>query len=844
MGQNAEGQGNGTQTLTLSGNLPGGVANQTYNAVLAVSGGASPYQFAVKSGSLPPGVNLNRSTGSLTGTPTAPGSYFFEIGATDIPRPDLGSRSFTISVARPGGVQVNVSPANANLLSNQTQQFTATVSGTPNTAVTWSASVGSIDANGFYTAPPVDSQTNVNVTATSKADPTEAASAAVTVNNANGQPLEITNGDPPDGQMGNAYRTDFSAAGGTRPYTWSITAGNPPPGITLEPSGQFYGTPGATGSFSFTVTVRDSNSKTSQSNFAMNVEAPNGNFDGPAELPRITMQSSMADTPAPGGKVTVPAGGNLQTALNNAHCGDTIDLQAAATFAGTFRFPAKNCDDGHWIIVRTSAPDSALPPERQRVNPCFAGVASLPGRPQYTCGHAQNVMAKLEIQTPSNGPVVFSNGANHYRLIGLEITRPTGGKLISTLVSVDQGGIADHIVIDRSWLHGTVRDETRDGFSLNGTTYVAVVDSYFSDFHCNSNGACTDAHAISGGIGSHQDGVYKIEDNFLEASTEAVMFGGGGATKTPTDIEVRRNHFFKPWQWMPGSPNFVGGVSGQPFVVKNHFELKNAVRVLVEANLMENNWGGFSQAGYAILLTPKNQYTKNGNVCPICQVTDVTIRYTYITHAGAGIQLATAMSHGGHGGGAPAQAGTRWSIHDVVMDDINRNYTGGGALFEAENGWPKNPLNTITINHITGFPDPGSHLFSMGDLAANPQMYGLVFTNNIVTTAAYPVWNTGGGPTSCAYSDVPVTSVSTCFKTYTFANNAIVASPPKYPPSSWPSGNWFAVDPDAVEFVRYNGGNGGNYALQPNSPYKNAGTDHRDLGADFSGLQAALAGVQ
>jgi len=116
---------------------------------------------------------------------------------------------------------------------------------------------------------------------------------------------------------------------------------------------------------------------------------------------------------------------------------------------------------------------------------------------------------------------------------------------------------------------------------------------------------------------------------------------------------------------MKGNPNFIGGPDGNPFIVKNHLELKNAVRVLIEANLMENSWGGFSQTGFGILLTPKNQHTPSGaNVCPLCQVTDVTIRYVHISHAGGGIQMATAISRYG----APALAGSRWSIHDVVVE--------------------------------------------------------------------------------------------------------------------------------------------------------------------------------
>jgi hypothetical protein len=565
-------------------------------------------------------------------------------------------------------------------------------------------------------------------------------------------------------------------------------------------------------------------------------------FDGPAELPRVTVASSLADTPTPGSVVTVAAGGNLQAALDNARCGDTIELKAGATFTGRFTLSARNCDNAHWVVIRTSASDALLPSEGQRATPCYAGVGSLPGRPQYGCVNPQNVMSRVENNTTTDGPFILRNGANHYRFIGLEITRTAGTHDAPTLMTVEPSGIADHIVVDRSWFHGTVRDETQSGISLSGVTYGAVVDSYFSDFHCLENGMCTDAHAVGGGLGSHQDGPFKISGNFLEASGEAVIFGGGAATLTPTDIEIRRNHFFKPWQWMPGQPGFVGGPSGRAFITKNHLELKNATRVLIEANLMENNWGGFTQAGYALLLSPKNQHTQHGNVCPRCQVTDVTIRYTRISHSGSGLQLATSMSGDGSNG-APALAGTRWSIHDVVLDDINKKYTGGGNLFLVMNGWPKNPLNTVTINHVTGFPDPIGHLFLLGNNLRNPSMYGFVFTNNMVTTAQYPVWNSGQ-PNSCATQGTPAQKIKKCFTTYTFTNNALVATPIPFPPSSWPSGNFFPADANAAGFVQYDNGVDGDYRLLPNSRYKNAGTDGRDLGADIVGLDAVLIGVE
>jgi hypothetical protein len=843
----AQANGNSGNSLIISGPLPPGAVHQPYNAVLAVGGGSSPYHFSVSSGALPPGLSLNTTTGSFTGQPSESGLYAFEVEVSDSPGPDHGSREFMVPIGGSGGgggggITVGVSPASVTVGSGGSQQFTATVSGTPDTAVTWTASAGSVNSHGYYIAPVVQKTTQATVTATSQADSTKSASSAVTISLSQGQSLQITTPGLPQGQQGESYTAGFAASGGTPPYSWTISSGTLPSGITLNTNGSVSGVPTATGTSNFTVVVTDAKNLTANGGYSLSVAGGSG-YDGPAQLPLVTVSSAMADSPAPGSVVNVGAGGNLQTALNNAQCGDTIQLQAGVTFTGKFIVPAKGCDANHWIIIRTSTPDSGLPAEGTRMTPCYAGVGSLPGRPAYSCSNPTNVLAKVEIAQPADGPFQLASGANFYRFIGLEITHPTGVKNSPVLISTQ--GTADHIILDRSWLHGNPQDETANGFGMNGGTYIAVIDSYFSDFHCiASSGSCTDAHAVSGGTGNDQDGPYKIQDNFLESSGEAIMFGGGPATKTPTDIEILGNHFWKPWQWMKGNPQFVGGADGNPFIVKNHLELKNAVRVLIEANLMENNWGGFGQDGHAVLITPKNQHSRDGgNVCPLCQVTDVTMRYDQISHAGGGLQLATSMSGNG-GNGGPALAGTRWSIHDLVIDDLSKNYTGPGAVFEIVNGWPKNPLNTVTINHVTAFPDPASHMMTLGNKNENEPMYGLVITNNLILTGQYPIWDALAGEGTCSYGDIPLTSIVNCFTTYQFQNNGLIASPPHFPPSQWPTGNFFPATPASVEFVNYNGGNGGNYALQSTSAYKNKGMDGKDLGADIAGLAAALAGVE
>src|SRR5262245_60352643 len=82
---------------------------------------------------------------------------------------------------------------------------------------------------------------------------------------------------------------------------------------------------------------------------------------------------ALVDTtyvPPTGRVIAVPAGGDFQAALNDARSGDAIALEAGATYTGNFTLPNKSGAD--WITIRTSAPDSRLPPEGARISPAFS----------------------------------------------------------------------------------------------------------------------------------------------------------------------------------------------------------------------------------------------------------------------------------------------------------------------------------------------------------------------------------------------------------------------------------------------------------------------------------------
>lgn len=835
-----------TEPIAMSANFPAAIIGTSYNAVINVNGGVAPYTFVTRSGHLPPGLILSVSSGSISGMPKTAGSYNFTIAVTDKNAAAEGVKTFAMSVQPPAPkpVSVEISPSSVTIASGATYQFLALVSNASTPAVTWKASGGTIASAGMFTAPKVNTSTTFHLTATSVADPTKTASAVVNVLKAtsttptSSAALALTSTALPEATEGTPYTAALQASGGTTPYSWKLS-GSLPSGFTFNASqAAISGITSQSGAFAITAAVTDAAGHTVSQKLTLSVStSTTGNFDGPAELPRAYVSSSLADTPAPGTVHFVSTPAALQAALNTAQCGDTVSLAAGTTFTGSFVFPGKSCDDKHWIIVRTSAPNSSLPPEGTRLTPCYAGVASLPARPAFSCSSTKNVMATIVFNQVGSGPIVLGTGANHYRFIGLEVTRSLPKATVYNLVASEKGGAVDHIVMDRMWIHGTAQDETNRGVMLSGTTNFAIVDSYFSDFHCVAvTGTCGDSQAIAGGLGDSAQGPYRIVNNYLEAAGENIIFGGGEAAVTPADIEVRRNFFFKPLSWMKGASNFVGGRDGHAFIVKNLFELKNAERVLIEGNVLENSWGGFSQVGFALLLTPKNPGT-----CSVCKVRDITIRYNSFSHAGAAMQIANGLSDTGFA----AEQGSNYSIHDDVFDDMF--YAGcvscNGVMFQITSNPTGAPptfwLHDVNITHITVASDRAHAGWT---IAGPTGQRNFEFSNNIIDSGLYSNSNAGGGAIQCYFGKPAMLGVlDNCWSNYSFTDNIIVITRPN---NTWPSGNIALSNMSAVGFVNFNGGVGGNYQLAANSPYKGKAADGKDPGADITAVNAAIAGVR
>jgi hypothetical protein len=233
-------------------------------------------------------------------------------------------------------------------------------------------------------------------------------------------------------------------------------------------------------------------------------------------------------------------------------------------------------------------------------------------------------------------------------------------------------------------------------------------------------------------------------------------------------------------------------------------------------------------------LTPKNQ---GGHLCPLCQVTDVTIRYITISHVGGVFQIANGLDNPT---GAPPLQGQRYSIHDVIADDIEQVKYAGHGSFAQISTIPNPLLRDVKIDHVTAFP---AHVLLNVGAPTGVKMAGFELTNSIVTSADSPLTSTVGDA-SCAKSDVPLIIMLQCFSASSFSSNVILGVPAKYPPSQWPSGNQFYSSPEHVGFANFNGGNGGDYHLLPSSPAKGAASDGRDLGANLDAVLAAISTVR
>jgi hypothetical protein len=445
-----------------------------------------------------------------------------------------------------------------------------------------------------------------------------------------------------------------------------------------------------------------------------------------------------------GTSIMVSAGGDFQAAINAAKPGDTILLQAGATFTGNFVLPLKSGSSTSYITIRSSASDGALPASGSRMTPAYA--AQLP-----------------KIKSSNTMPaLITAAGAHHYRLQFLEFRGNEKG--YSDIIALGDGSskqnslstVPHHIVLDRVYIHGDPTIGQKRAIALNSAS-TDILNSYISDIKSVN----WDAQAIGGWNGP---GPFNIVNNYLEATGVNVMFGGADPkipNLVPSDITFRGNHFYKHLSWR-----------SQNWTVKNLLELKNAQRVTIDGNLFENNWLD-AQTGYAILFKSVNQE----GTAPWSVVQDIEFTNNIVRNVASGVKITRDPSNS-------IEVNTI-TLRNNFFDNISGKTYGGAGVFLLVIGG-----SDITVDHNTIIADGNIQLFP--DVYTSPRFE---FTNNVLIDHAYAIKGSG--------TAAGTATITKYFPNSDFRGGIYVGADPK----AYPVGNFYPATVADVGFVDFTGKN-------------------------------------
>lgn len=545
------------------------------------------------------------------------------------------------------------------------------------------------------------------------------------------------------------------------------------------------------------------------------------------ELPRVYVDTTMPTT-----SITkrVCASGcdytndQLQQAIDDAQLGTTILLEAGANYTplDDRGFILKNKTTGSgWIIIRTAAPDSALPPAGTRLTPSYS-----------------TVLPKILRSNIGLFAISCELGAHHYRIVGLEfmnagnVDTARAGNFVNCdpLGQTSLASQTHHILFDRVYMHGPSAPQS---WSVHfgvvfGGQHEGIIDSTIEEITSNDG----EAKAVVNWDGA---GPMVIRNNFLSASGENIMIGGATpqvSGVTPSDIEIRHNHFYKPLKWRD-DPSYTTGVNR--VLTKNLFELKNAQRLLIDGNVFENVWPD-GQFGYAMVLTPRGGGATGSDSWTI--VADITVTNNKFLNCADGVVVSgggptIALAQGG-----PTQRGGRFLIQNNVFAGLGGDYNTNsvsGTFASISMGPSDVQFKHNTVVSYNGTTIRGSTLFftyGLSDEGALFPVPNFVIQDNILHARYYPIVLGQAG------------NFGTLIPGYIWTNTIMVGPWPTpgglgitYPiPMPIGNGNDY---PASEASVGYTNMAAGNYRLSNTSPYHNAASDGKDIGVDWDQFDAA-----
>jgi len=278
-------------TCSIPANAKQGVA---FSSGCSASGGTAPYTYSITNGNLPPGLTINASNGSITGTPTLAQTVAFTVTASDSETPSQSvSRAILgFQVYAPLAISC---PASINITAGTTVSTIGCTESGGIPPVTYSLTPASLPPGLTFNPSSVisgiatkASTSSFTITGTDSAQPQETASQAFTLAIAPPQPLSLNLPLVVTARANVQFSQGVSTYGGVPPYTFAITAGALPLGLTLNSAtGNISGLPQMSGSSPVTLSVQDAES--------------------PAQTASASATFKISPPPAESGTVTITA---------------------------------------------------------------------------------------------------------------------------------------------------------------------------------------------------------------------------------------------------------------------------------------------------------------------------------------------------------------------------------------------------------------------------------------------------------------------------------------------------------------------------------------------------------
>jgi len=598
--------------------------------------------------------------------------------------------------------------------------------------------------------------------------------------------------------------------------------------------------------------------------------------------------------------IVVPAGGNLQSAIDTAKCGDKIMLQAGATYTApadfvAYTLPVKPCTDSSYITITSSV---AAPADGVRV-----GLAD------------RTNMPKLVARVGSPGFFDVLNRAHHYRLSHLWFTNQRRADNSGTSyligggseINGDINNFPHHIDIDHCFFNPLEWDET-GGTNLRASVNYAVEiggsniilrDSYMTGFgarYMNSNELLDSGCALIG----TSPGPYTMDNNHCEAWFVGFFTGGGDpgssnqatvTASTATSLTLSQTANLAAGDYIsyrvpldhPDNPraavwgaSIVDSVSGLNVtlriptqVIGTNDNKRNGPPALVGTG-SNARWRGWIPSDIRVtrntFFKPRRWYDAVGTdgkgfyeikLCDRCLIDG----NTFDGRTGMTITVRNQ-------GGAAA-----WSIirNLTVSNNLFPKFSVFAATLFDDNQQLSMPSSNIRFINNLAYgdvgPDPalgirpkvftGQHgdiiefdhntILQSGEiarsgsgvpsLAPREQMTNWRWTNNITN------WGTGE---QHGFACLNSTNGSNepCVPGYVWTRSVMVGAPTgplqdARSMANFPPGNFNPATTAEVGFIDPASGN---YGLRADSPYKAKGTDGKDIGVDTQQLAAHLGG--